>query len=36
MALKDLLIRLGVKGDKKAKEKIKGVDDGDCKNTLEQ
>ena len=26
MALKDLLIRLGVKGDKKAKEKIKGVD----------
>ena len=26
MALKDLLIRLGVKGDKKAKQKIKGVD----------
>ncbi|QDP48482.1 MAG: hypothetical protein Unbinned6747contig1000_40 [Prokaryotic dsDNA virus sp.] len=28
MAIKDLLIRLGVKGDKKAKTKIKGVENG--------
>lgn len=28
MAIKDLLIRLGVKGDKKAKQKIKGVENG--------